>query len=146
MPASGPVPPVPPAVVEMTPAEFKAWAKKAAQGLVDNLNKLPSRSARIEKEMERELTPFEYGQTMYAVNRVLECLLADRVAPGQAPSGVEMDQLREQALMAIAPHILRAVREDDDVELAPGQTRGDSVAQACVSSYMEWLMQRRGLR
>ena len=113
---------------------------------MDNLNKLPSRSARIEKEMERELTPFEYGQVMYAVNRVLQALLAELLAKSQTPRGVELDQLREQALMAIAPHILRAVREDDDVELAPGQTRGDSVAQACVSSYMEWLMQRRGLR
>ena len=127
----------------MTKEELQAWSLRVAQEMANNLNKLPSRSARIETEMERELTPFEYGQVMYAVNRVLECLLSELSAPGQTPRGVEMAQLREQALLAIAPHILRAVREDQDVVLAPGQTRGDSVAQACISTYMEWMMQRR---
>lgn len=107
---------------------------------------VPSHSASIERDVERELTPFEYRQVMYAVNRVLETLLGELLVRSHAPRGVELAQLRVQALMAIAPIILRAVREDGDVELAPGGTRGDSVAQLCIEAFMVWSMQRAGLR
>lgn len=103
-------------------------------------------AASIEREMQRELTPFEQGQVRYAVNRVLESLLSELLRRSQPARSVELAALRVEALQAIAPQVLRAVREDDDVVLAPGQTRGDAVAQLCCEAAMVWSMKRAGLR